>query len=84
MPRHYADYPEAFTFWNRISSYGSYVTTAGLLVFLFSMFYAYFIKKEKAAGNPWGIGATTLEWTLPSPPAFHSYQTLPRITATDR
>jgi cytochrome c oxidase subunit 1 len=29
--------------------------------------------------NPWGAGATTLEWTLPSPPLFHSYETLPRI-----
>ena len=83
MPRHYADYPEAFAFWNRISSYGSYITTAGLVVFLFAMFYAYFIRKEKAADNPWGIGATTLEWTLPSPPAFHSYETLPRIAPTD-
>ena len=26
-----------------------------------------------------GAGATTLEWTLPSPPPFHSYETLPRI-----
>ena len=83
MPRHYADYPEAFAYWNRISSIGSYLTTAGLLVFLFGMFYAYFIKKEKAAANPWGIGATTLEWTLPSPPNFHSYETLPRIASTD-
>ena len=79
MPRHYVDYPEAFAFWNRVSSYGSYITTAGLVVFLFAMFYAYFIRKEKAADNPWGVGATTLEWTLPSPPAFHSYETLPRI-----
>ena len=49
MPRHYADYPEAFAYWNRVSSYGSYITTAGLVVFLFAMFYAYFIRKEKAA-----------------------------------
>ena len=28
----------------------------------------------------WGAGATTLEWTLPSPPPFHTYETLPRIT----
>ena len=33
--------------------------------------------------NPWGVGATTLEWTLPSPPNFHSYETLPRIASTD-
>jgi len=42
-----------------------------------------FIRKEKAAGNPWGVGATTLEWTLPSPPAYHAYETLPRIAATE-
>jgi cytochrome c oxidase subunit 1 len=42
-----------------------------------------FMRREKAAANPWGEGATTLEWTLPSPPAFHSYETLPRFTATD-
>ena len=41
------------------------------------MLYAYFVARQKAANNPWGAGATTLEWTLPSPPAFHSYETLP-------
>ncbi len=41
-----------------------------------------FARKEKAAGNPWGEGATTLEWTLPSPPNYHAYETLPRIAAT--
>jgi cytochrome c oxidase subunit 1 len=35
------------------------------------------VAKVKAANNPWGQGATTLEWTLPSPPAFHSYERLP-------
>jgi cytochrome c oxidase subunit 1 len=83
MPRHYADYPDAFSYWNNISSIGSYITAAGTLLFIVSMVYAYFIRKEKAAGNPWGVGATTLEWTLPSPPAFHSYETLPRIAAGD-
>ena len=80
MPRHYADYPEAFAYWNRISSYGAYITTLGTVVFFIGMIYA-FIRREKAANNPWGIGATTLEWTLPSPPNFHSFETLPRITA---
>ena len=40
MPRRYADYPDAFACWNRISSIGSYITTLGMLVFLFGMFYA--------------------------------------------
>nr|HPG88878.1 cbb3-type cytochrome c oxidase subunit I [Hyphomicrobium sp.] len=82
MPRHYADYPEAYAYWNKISSYGAYITFAATLFFVATMIYA-FIRKEKAAGNPWGVGATTLEWTLPSPPAFHSYEKLPRIAATD-
>ena len=38
-----------------------------------------FARKVHAPANPWGVGATTLEWTLPSPPPFHSYETLPRI-----
>ena len=37
------------------------------------------VRKEKAADNPWGAGATTLEWTLPSPPPFHQYNELPLI-----
>ena len=38
-----------------------------------------FIRKDEAAANPWGVGATTLEWTLPSPPPFHQYESLPLI-----
>jgi cytochrome c oxidase subunit 1 len=58
------------------------MTAFGTLVFIFGVFMA-FRRKEKAADNPWGEGATTLEWTLPSPPAFHSFETLPKIAATD-
>jgi cytochrome c oxidase subunit I len=42
------------------------------------MVYA-FAQKERAADNPWGPGATTLEWTLSSPPPFHQFEVLPRI-----
>ena len=82
MPRRYVDYPDAFAYWNWWSSVGSYITAAGTLVFVFSMLYAYFVARRKAPANPWGVGATTLEWTLPSPPAFHSYETLPKLKET--
>ncbi len=78
MPRRYADYPDAFAGWNYVSSIGSYISAAGVLVFLGGVAWA-FMRKERAADNPWGVGATTLEWTLPSPPEFHAYETLPRI-----
>jgi cytochrome c oxidase subunit 1 len=61
-----------------VSSLGSYLSGLGVLVFIYGVAMA-FIKKEKAADNPWGAGATTLEWTLPSPPPFHQFEVLPRV-----
>jgi cytochrome c oxidase subunit 1 len=78
MPRRYVDYPDAFAGWNLVSSLGSYLSGLGVLVFIYGVALA-FIKKEKAADNPWGAGATTLEWTLPSPPPFHQFEVLPRV-----
>jgi cytochrome c oxidase subunit I len=79
MPRRYADYPDAFAGWNYVSSIGAFIAGFGVLVFLATMAEA-FLKKRHAADNPWGIGATTLEWTLSSPPPFHTYNDLPKIT----
>ena len=78
MPRRYADYPDAFAGWNYISSIGSYVAVAGLAVFFVNLIYS-FAKKKTAAQNPWGVGATTLEWTVPSPPNFHTFEELPKF-----
>jgi cytochrome c oxidase subunit I len=79
MPRHYADYPDAYAGWNKVSSIGAYITTLGTVVFFIGLIWA-FMKKQKAAANYWGEGATTLEWTLPSPPEFHSFEKLPKFT----
>jgi len=78
MPRRIADYPDAFAGWNYVSSIGSFISAAGTLVFFYGVAQA-FMRKEKAANNPWGAGATTLEWTLPSPPPFHQFNELPLI-----
>ncbi len=78
MPRRTVDYPDAFHGWNEVSSYGAYIAGFGVVVFFFGMAEA-FMKKRVAGNNPWGVGATTLEWTLSSPPPFHQFETLPRI-----
>jgi cytochrome c oxidase subunit 1 len=78
MPRRIADYPDAFAGWNYVSSIGSYISALGAIVFFIGVAQA-FLRKEKAADNPWGVGATTLEWTLPSPPPFHQFEKLPLI-----
>ncbi|MGB6921612.1 MAG: cbb3-type cytochrome c oxidase subunit I, partial [Methylovirgula sp.] len=82
MPRRYIDYPDAYALWNAVSSYGAYVSGLGVLVFIYLIFDA-FAKKRVAGNNPWGLGATTLEWTLTSPPPFHSYEALPRIVGSE-
>ena len=78
MPRRYIDYPEAFAYWNQISSIGYVITAVGVLVFLV-MLVEMFLVRRKAGANPWGEGATTLEWTLSSPPPFHQFNELPVI-----
>ncbi|MCH9765609.1 MAG: cytochrome c oxidase subunit I [Alphaproteobacteria bacterium] len=83
MPRRYADYPDAYALWNEVSSYGSYMTALGTIVFLIGLMVA-FARKEAAGNNPWGPSATTLEWTLSSPPPFHSFETLPKIQASSQ
>ncbi len=82
MPRRYVDYPVEFSFFNKISSYGAQVTLIGTL-FFFIMLVEAFIRRRPAADNYWGEGATTLEWTLPSPPPYHQFNTLPQISDDD-
>ncbi len=78
MPRRYADYPEQFAYWNEIASYGYAIMGIGMLVFFANIGYSLFAGR-RAEGNYWGEGATTLEWTLSSPPPFHQFETLPQI-----
>ena len=80
MSRRYVDYPAAFAFWNKVSSYGYLVTALGVLVFLGVLIEAA-VRRRKGVANPWGVGATTLEWSLSSPPPYHQFNELPIIHA---
>ncbi|OXS99538.1 cytochrome c oxidase subunit I [Notoacmeibacter marinus] len=78
MPRRYIDYPDAYAGWNFVSSIGSYISVAAMVVFAIGAIEA-LMKKRPASANPWGEGATTLEWQLSSPPPFHQWEELPRV-----
>jgi cytochrome c oxidase subunit 1 len=80
IPRRYVDYPEAFAFWNKVSTDGYMIAALGVVVFLVMLVEAA-VRRRKAVGNPWGEGATTLEWTLSSPPPYHQFNDLPHIEA---
>jgi len=80
MPRRIPDYPEAFAGWNLVSSIGAYIGFAGAVFFVLIVAYA-LTRKQTVPANQWGAGATTLEWTVSSPPPFHTFETQPVIEA---
>ena len=84
MPRRYIDYPEAFAYWNVISSYGAFLAFASFLFFFVIIFYSLFFGARQNAANPWNEYADTLEWTLPSPPPEHTFEILPKQKDWDK
>jgi len=82
MPRRYPDYAPAYAYWNEWSSLGYLVLLASLGIWFLNIIYTFSMGK-KAADNYWGEGATTLEWTLSSPPPFHQFEQVPTIKDDD-
>ncbi|MCW2338692.1 cytochrome c oxidase subunit 1 [Sphingobium sp. B2D3A] len=78
MQRRVPDYTDALAYWNGIASFGYAIMGVGVLIFFVNVFIS-LLAGKKAAANPWGEGATTLEWTLSSPPPYHQFETLPVI-----
>ena len=78
MPRRYIDYPDAFGPWNHVASMGSYLSFAATIFFVGMVVWT-LMAGRKVGDNYWGEGATTLEWTVSSPPPFHTFEELPRI-----
>ena len=78
MPRRIPDYPEAFAGWNMVSSIGSYIAGASALLFVFIVWRT-LSAGARCVENPWGEGATSLEWSVSSPPPFHTFERLPEV-----
>jgi cytochrome c oxidase subunit I len=76
--RRVPDYTDAFADWNRIASYGYVIMGVGMTFFFANIIWSLAAGKKEPV-NRWGEGATTLEWTLSSPPPFHQFSTLPKV-----
>lgn len=73
MPRRVPDYPDAFAGWNFVSSIGAMIAVSSAFFFLYIVYYT--LRHGKSCqSNPWGDGATTLEWSLSSPPLAEQQQ----------
>ncbi len=77
MPRRIPDYAIQFTEFNQISSLGGFAFGLSQVLFVYIV-----IKTirggEKATDQVWE-GAEGLEWTLPSPPPYHTFTVAPEI-----
>jgi cytochrome c oxidase subunit 1 len=78
MPRRIPDYSQQFTDWNMVSTVGAFWFGLSQFIFLYVVLKCIAHKGEKAPGKPWE-GATTLEWTLPSPAPYHTFETPPVV-----
>ena len=77
MPRRIPDYALQFTEFNQIASIGGFVFGASQILFVIVIVKC--IKGGAKAGNrPWE-GADTLEWTLPSPAPYHTFEVPPVV-----
>jgi cytochrome c oxidase subunit 1 len=82
MPRRYADYPMQFADFNAVASVGAFAFgIAQVYFFLFVVLPCMMGKGEKAAQKPWE-GAEGLEWEIPSPAPFHTFENPPKLDAT--
>jgi len=82
MPRRVADYPMQFADFNAVASIG------GLCFGLSQVYFLLFVvipamrgKGEPAPQRPWE-GAEGLEWEVPSPAPWHTYETPPKLDRT--
>lgn len=79
MPRRISDYPDAFAGWNFVSSIGAYIGGFAFVFGLGVFAYTLFAGRRIEQANYWGAGATTLEWSVSSPPPYHTFESLPRV-----
>ena len=84
MPRRYIDYPDQFALWNEVSSWGAFLSFASFLLFIGIVVYPLRAGQKITEENYWNPSADTLEWTLPTPPPEHTFETLPKREDWDK
>nr|QCG70033.1 cytochrome c oxidase subunit 1 [Plectosphaerella sp.] len=90
MPRRISDYPDAYSGWNLISSWGSIISVVAAWFFLYIV-YVQLVEGKPASRNPWKTAEfytdtlqallnrsyPSFEWALTSPPKPHAFVSLP-------
>ncbi len=80
MPRRIPDYALQFTNFNMVVTVGAFIFGLSQLLFLINVIRT--VRDKSAAtkvDNRVWEGAHGLEWTLPSPPPYHSFTVPPKV-----
>ncbi len=77
MPRRIPDYSLQFADWNMISSLGGFAFGLAQVFFIYVIIKT--IRGGKAATAEVWEGAHGLEWTIPSPAPYHTFETAPEV-----
>ena len=78
MPRRIPDYAQQFADWNMVATVGAFGFGLSQLIFVYVLIKCARRDGAPAPAKPWE-GADTLEWTLPSPAPYHSFETPPVV-----
>jgi cytochrome c oxidase subunit I len=78
MPRRYADYAVQFTDFNMLTSIGAWLFGLSQVYWLLFIVIPNIRGGPPAPAKPWD-GAEGLEWTVPSPAPFHTFETPPVV-----
>lgn len=78
MPRRIPDYALQFTDFNMISTVGAFLFGFSQLVFLYNLLHTIAAGRKARDGAVWE-GSKGFEWTLPSPPPYHTFTTPPSL-----
>ena len=78
MPRRIPDYSTQFTEFNVISSIGAFGLGVAQLLFVYLIIQCVRGKAKKATSQVWE-GAEGLEWTVESPPPYHTFSNPPVV-----
>ena len=95
MPRRISDYPDAFTGWNFVSSFGSLISVIATWIFLNAL-YGQLVYGKNAIRDSWikpqhytdylesllRREHSSIEWNLNSPPKPHPFVSLPLQSLT--
>lgn len=82
MPRRVADYAVQFTDLNQVATVGAFIFGFSQLVLLYNVISA--IRGTRGVPERVWDGAAGLEWTLPSPAPYHSFEKPPALDKLER